>query len=268
MTDPHAIWNWLAAHLQALFYVIVIHAHAAVERIAPPVQAVLAWIDAHLQAAIAWARPAVRSAIDAVEPYAATVAEFLSTHWRAVALFGVAAIAAAAFARWMRHRHRIKATLVEVSLDRDPKTAWLKLNIVLQNFQSHALVVRSLCVEQPAGAMICEHWKAWQPRVDGVRFIAGELDLTNEAEIERTIMPNSAGGKHVSLATVPALPGHDDQLVRSFYLQAPAITGAEPVKVRAVLHCELQAGNGRKQILAFQRMLDPVEAQDAAAILS
>ena len=144
MTDPQAVWNSVVAHLQALFYVIQVHGHEVFAWLAPPVHAAIAWIDSQLQAAIAWAGPVVRSATDAAQPYGATALAFLVAYWREAAIVAGPAIVVIALAVWMRRRRRVKATLFDVSLDHDPKTEWLKLNIVMRNFQSHALIVRSL----------------------------------------------------------------------------------------------------------------------------
>lgn len=258
MTDPQTVWNWVTAHLQALFSVVKVHGHEAIAWLGPPVQAAIAWVDRYLQAAIAWTGPSARRAIGAAQPYGATAIAFLVAHWPEAAIVTAATILVIALGVWTRRRRRVKATLVDVSLNRDPKTEWLKLNIVMRNFQSHALVVRSLSVERPLDARICEHWKAWQPSAEGVKFIAAELALTNEAEIERTIMPHGGSSKyHRARGRQVGYDGDDDQLVRSFYLQAPAAATAHAVKLRAVLHCELQTRNGRKQDLAFQRMLEP-----------
>jgi hypothetical protein len=264
ITDPQAIWNSVAAHLQALFYVIQVHGHEVLAWLAPPVHAAISWIDSQLQAAIAWAGPAVRHVIDAAQPYGATALGFLVAYWHEVAIVTGPAIVIIALAVWMRRRRRVKATLFDVSLDRDPKTEWLKLDIVMRNFQSHALVVRSLCVEQPADVRICEHWKAWQPSAEGVRFIAPELALTNEAEIERTILPHGAHDHRAS--GLRGYVGGDSELTRSFYLRAPAGAPTRAIKLRAVLHCELQTRNGRKQDHSFQRMLEPVTAGNVSAV--
>ena len=265
MTDPQAVWNSVAAHLQALFYVIGVHGHEVLAWVGPPVRAAIAWIDGQLQAAIAWAGPVVRSAIDAAQPYGATALAFLVAYWREAAIVAGPAIVAIALAVSMRRRRRVKATLFDVSLDRDPRTEWLKLNIVMRNFQSHALIVRSLCVEQPADVRICDHWKAWQPSAEGVKFIAPELALTNEAEIERTILPHG-GDNHRSSGLRPGYVGEDGQLTRSFYLRAPAGAPTRAIKLRAVLHCELQTRNGRKQDFSFQRMLEPATAGNVSAV--
>jgi hypothetical protein len=266
MTDPQAVWNSVAAHLQALFYVIQVHGHAVLAWLAPPVQAAIAWIDGNLQAAIAWAGPALRRAIDTAQPYCATALAFLVAYRSEVAMVAGPAIVVAAFVVWMRRRRRVKATLVDVSLDRDPKTEWLKLSIVMRNFQSHALIVRSLCVEQPADARICEHWQAWQPSDDGVKFIAPELALTNEAAIERTILPQGRDGNDHSLSGGRPGQNGDGQLTRSFYLRTPPGAPARAIKLRAVLHCELQTRNGRKQDFSFQRMLEPAPAGKVSAV--
>lgn len=261
IANLQAFWNSLSAHLVAAFYVVRIYGRQALAWLAPPVNAAIAWIDGHLQAAIAWAGPTLRHAGDAVRPYGAIVVDFLMAHWRDVAIITAAAIAIITLFVWMRRRRRVKATLVDVSLDRDPKTEWLKLNIVMRNFQSHALVVHSLRVEQPADARICAHWQAWRPSDDGVQFIAPELALTNEAEIERTILPHGTHGSYHDVGVRKGPDGANDELIRSFYLRAPAVAASQPIKLRAVLHCELQSRHGqsrhgRKQDHAFQSRLD------------
>jgi hypothetical protein len=266
MADLQGLWNSLTAHLVAAFYVIQVHGRQAIAWLAPPVKAAIAWIDGYLQAAIAWAGPALRHATDAVRPYGTIALDFLMAHWREFAIPTVAAIAIIALFVWMRRRRRVKATLVGVSLDRDPKTEWLKLDIVMRNFQSHALVVHSLHVEQPADARICAHWQAWQPSADGVKFIAPELALTNEAEIERTILPHGARGNYHDVSARKGDDGADDKLIRSFYLRAPAVAASQPIKVRAVLHCELQTRHGRKQDHAFQSRLDAASPGKVEAV--
>jgi hypothetical protein len=254
MIDPHAAWNWATAHLLALFYVVAAHGREAVAWVRPWLRAVTSWFGDTLQGAIAWAGPTLRHAVGAAYSRLASMVEGAGVYWPAAAIAAVAVVAALAFAIWLRRRRRIKATLVEVRLDRDPKTDWLKLNIVMRNIQSHALLVRSLKIEWPANARICEHWKAWGPSAEGARFIAPDLPLTNVAEIGRTIRPHGAGGAYHRATALPSIGSDDDEFRRSFYLSPPAVAG-QPVRLRAVLHCELQTRKGRPQTLSFQQVL-------------
>jgi hypothetical protein len=262
MSDAQAVWDSFAAHLRAFYYIAKVQGQAAYDWLAPPARAAIGWIDGHVRAAIAAARPWVRSGIELAQPYAQTGYSFLVAYWLAAVTVAVAVIVLIALGVRMRRQRRVKATLVDVSLDRDPRTEWLKLDIVMRNFQPHSLLVRSLRVEQPRDAMICDYWKAWQPFAEGVRFIAGDLALTNEADIERTILPYGGNGYGRGAGGLPLRQaGEDDQLTRSFYVRAPAAAAAQPVKLCAVLHCELQARRVRRLKLAFERMLESPAAQ-------
>jgi hypothetical protein len=201
-----------------------------------------------------------------VQPFLDAVLGFLAAYWPHLSIIAVAAVvvvaAGVALFRWMAGRRRIKASLIEATLDRDPQTAWLNLAIVVRNFQPHALVVRSLQVLQPADTKVCERWKAWEPAGGSAKFIAPDLELTNAAAIERTIPPHGSGKKHELGGAASRRDADEGELKRSFYLSPPS--SAPSVKLRAVLVCELQTRYARPQHLEFQRTLvvatsDPAE---------
>jgi hypothetical protein len=270
MSHVQAVSNWVTAHLQALLFVVKAHWHALVEHAGPWLQAVGHGAHRYLQVAIDWARPSMHAAFDWLRPHLAVAAAFfvaiVAAYWVEIVVIAAAAGIAVAVAAWSRRRRRIKATLVDITLDRDPKTDWLRLGIVVGNFQSHALVVHSLRVVQPVDVRICEHWKAWQPYGAGVKFVAPELELTNVAEIERTIPPHGAKSDYPALAGLrPEGYGNGDQLKRIFYLQAPTIPATKPLRLRAVLRCELQTRKGRKQDHLLRRLLEPSPAVQVKA---
>jgi len=266
--------DWVSAHLQAMLYVARAHWHAALARLGPPVRAALAWADAALHSAIDGVGAMLQSVVAFVQPRLRPAYDVLAPHGLDIAL----GIAAAAFIgvpllvilRWMRRRRRIRASLVEVTLDRDPQTSWLNLAIVVRNFQPHALIVHDLQVLHPAGTKVCERWQAWAPAAGSARFVAPELDLSDAAAIERTIPPRGASRQYDELG------GNDgesrqtdpDELQRSFYLLPPE-AAANGVRLHAVLHCEIQNRRRRKQSLTFRRTLGqapPVAASPPATI--
>ena len=269
MGGLQAVMDWVAAHLQAVLYVARAHWHAAMTRLGPPVQAALDWADASVQAAIVGTRSRLRAALATVRPHIESLLGVLAAHWYPIVMTAAgASVAIAALivaVKWLRRRRRIKATLVEVTLDRDPQTAWLNLAIVVRNFQRHALTVQSLKVLQPAGTKVCERWKAWVPADDGARFVAADLDLTDAAEIERTIRPHGASSQYDDLGDEGRQrPVDPDELKRSFYLLPPGAS-VDEVSVRAVLHCKIENRRGSKQRLAFRRTLAQTTASPAGS---
>lgn len=260
--------DWLAAHLQAAWFVARAHWHAAVARLAPPVQAAFDWLQASVHALFNHIGWTVRAAAQVVWPSGQTAADNLALYWPllAIAAIGVVggAMAFLAVVRWRRRRRQLKASLVEVNLDRDPRTSWLNLDIVVRNFQPHGLIVHSVQVLQPRGTKICERWRAWTPDDDGVHFVAPDLDLTDAAVIERTIPAHGASRQYDDFGDDGRQRQIDnDELKRSFYLLPPGEPDADPGDVRAVLHCEIEGRTGRKQALAFSRSVThalPAEA--------
>jgi hypothetical protein len=247
------------------------HWQAALARLGPPVQAAIDWMNASLHAALAWIGATLRAGAAFVLPGVRGVFELLAAHWQPIVIATAAAAAIGlpliAILRWTRRRRRIKASLVEVTLDRDPQTAWLNLAIVVRNFQPHALVVRNLQVLRPAGTKVCERWKAWEPAEGSAKFVAPDLDLTNAADIERTIPPHGASSQYDDLGDRGGerRQTDPDELKRSFYLLPPSPRATEALTLHAVLHCEIASRRGRKLRLAFRRALE--QAQPAAAAL-
>ena len=91
--------------------------------------------------------------------------------------------------RSLRRGRQLEKSLAEATFDRDAKTHWFTLEIVMRNLQRHALLVRSVEIIDPPGTKICDRWQAWRPETASVKFVAPELDLTDSASIETTIFP-------------------------------------------------------------------------------
>jgi hypothetical protein len=149
--------------------------------------------------------------------------------------------------RSLRRGRQLEKSLAEATLDRDAKTHWLTLEIVMRNFQRHPLLVRSVEIIDPPGTKICDRWQAWRPETASVKFVAPELDLTDSASIEATIFPYNSND----------YANRADELIRNFYVRPPGAEAAPPLALRARLICELQTRRGRRQELTFRRTLRP-----------
>jgi hypothetical protein len=173
-TFATSISDWLAER-----------AHAVTDWAGPSWNAAAEWLQHHAAGPLAWARP----------------------HSREIAVAAAAAFTVG-IAMWalrsLRRGRQLGRTLAEATLDRDAKTHWLTLEIVMRNFQRHPLLVRSVEIIDPPGTKICDRWQAWRPETASVKFVAPELDLTGSASIETTIFPynsndyaNQAPGAYV-----------------------------------------------------------------------
>jgi len=149
--------------------------------------------------------------------------------------------------RSLRRGRQLEGSLAEATLDRDAKTHWFTLEIVMRNLQPHPLLVRSVEIIDPAGTKICDRWQAWRPETANVKFVAPELELTEKASIETTISPYYSND----------YANPSDELIRQFYVQPPDAKATSRLAVRARLVCELQTRRGRRQELTFRRTLAP-----------
>jgi hypothetical protein len=147
--------------------------------------------------------------------------------------------------RSLRRGRQLEKSLAEATLDRDAKTHWFTLEIVMRNLQRHPLLVRSVEIIDPPGTKICDRWQAWRPETASVKFVAPELDLTDSASIETTIFPYNSND----------YANQADELIRHFYVRPPDAEAAPPLALRARLICELQTRRGRRQELTFRRTL-------------
>ena len=114
--------------------------------------------------------------------------------------------------RSLRRGRQLEKSLAEATLDRDAKTHWFTLEIVMRNLQRHPLLVRSVEIIDPPGTKICDRWQAWRPETASVKFVAPELDLTDSASIETTIFPYNSND----------YANQADELIRHFYVRPPA----------------------------------------------
>jgi hypothetical protein len=216
-TFATSISDWLAER-----------AHALTDWAGPSWNAAAEWLQRHAAGPLAWARP----------------------HSREIAV-GAAAALTVGIAVWalrsLRRGRQLGRSLAEATLDRDAKTHWLTLEIVMRNFQRHPLLVRSVEIIDPPGTKICDRWQAWRPETASVKFVAPELDLTGSASIETTIFPYNSND----------YANQADELVRHFYVQPPETKATPSLALRARLICELQTRRGRRQELTFRRTLTP-----------
>jgi hypothetical protein len=213
--------------------------HALTDWAGPSWNAAAEWLQRHTAGPLAWARPHSR------EIAIATAAAI-------IAVIGIWAL------RSLRRGRQLERSLAEATLDRDAKTHWFTLEIVMHNFQRHPLLVRSVEIIDPPGTKICDRWQAWRPETASVKFVAPELDLTGSASIETTIFPYNSND----------YARQTDELIRQFYVQPPDAKAKPSLALRARLVCELQTRRGRRQELTFRRTLTPAKAEDQSAIVS
>ncbi len=208
------------------------------------------WLAARVQALADRANAAANTATEALQRYAAGPLAWAGPHWREIAAAAAAALIAG-IAVWalrsLRRGRQLERSLAEATLDRDAKTHWFTLEIVMRNLQPHPLLVRSVEIIDPAGTKICDRWRAWRPETANVKFVAPELELSESASIETTISPYNSDDY--------ASPA--DELIRQFYVQPPDAQAASRFAVRARLVCELQTRRRRRQELTFRRTLAP-----------
>jgi hypothetical protein len=211
------------------------------------------WFAVGVSAVADRARNAANAATEVLQPYTARTLAWAGPHWREIAAATVAALIVATTlwaVRSLRRSRQLERSLSEATLDRDVKTHWFTLEIVMRNLQRHPLLVRSVEIIEPAGTKICDRWQAWRPETANVKFVAPELALTESASIETTIPPYNSD----DYAT-PA-----DELIRQFYVQPPDAKATSRLALRARLICELQTRRGRRQQLTFRRTLTPAAA--------
>ena len=208
------------------------------------------WLSVGVNTLADRARGAANAAAEALQPYTARPLAWAGPHWREIAVAAAAALIVGIGVwvfRSLRRSRQLERSLAEATLDRDAKTHWFTLEIVMRNLQRYPLLVRSVEIVEPAGAKICDRWQAWRPETANVKFVAPELELTGSAAIETTISPYNSD----DYAT-PA-----DELIRQFYVQPPDAKATSRLAVRARLICELQTRRGRRQELTFRRTLTP-----------
>jgi hypothetical protein len=290
MNDLQTALDWLSVHLRGIGAAIVASWGAAVSRAAPALETARHWVAVHLQATADWAGAAIHAGSEPLRPYLSTAFAAVVPHWPEIVMAAAPAAVIGGIAVWalrsLRRHWKLKASLVEATLGHDPKTDWLELGIVMRNLQPCALFVRSIQVIDPPGTKICELWQAWQPTTVGVKFVAPELELTNSVSIERTVLPYGSVNYAAFGSSFPQWPTqenarvpHDDhgasprdELVRRFYVLPPDAAPRQRTALRARLICELQTRRGRRQELAFRRMLPfvapespPLRGSEAAA---
>lgn len=210
----------------------------------------LDWLAVRVHALADAANAAVNAANEVLQRYAAGPLAWAGPHWREIAAAAAAAliVGIAVWAlRSLRRGRQLERSLAEATLDRDAKTHWFTLEIVMRNLQRHPLLVRSVEIIDPKGTKICDRWQAWRPETANVKFVAPELELTERASIETTISPYNSDDY--------ANPA--DELIRQFYVQPPDAQATSRLALRARLICELQTRRGRRQELTFRRTLSP-----------
>jgi hypothetical protein len=208
------------------------------------------WLAERAHAVTDWAGPSWNAAAEWLQHHAAGPLAWAHPHSREIAVAAAAAFTVG-IAMWalrsLRRGRQLGRSLAEATLDRDAKTHWLTLEIVMRNFQRHPLLVRSVEIIDPPGTKICDRWQAWRPETASVKFVAPELDLTGSASIETTIFPYNSND----------YANQADELVRQFYVQPPDAKTTPSLALRARLICELQTRRGRRQELTFRRTLTP-----------
>jgi hypothetical protein len=150
------------------------------------------WLALRVGALADWAGPSLNAPAEWLQRHAAGPLAWARPHSREIAAAAAAAliIGIALWAlRSLRRGRQLEKSLAEATLDRDAKTHWFTLEIVMRNFQRHPLLVRSVEIIDPPGTKICDRWQAWRPETASVKFVAPELDLTDSASIETTIFP-------------------------------------------------------------------------------
>ena len=208
------------------------------------------WLAARAHALTDWASPALNAPAEWLQRHAPGPLAWARSHSREIAVAAAAALIAG-IAIWvlrsLRRGRQLERSLAEATLDRDAKTHWFTLEIVMRNFQRHPLLVRSVEIIDPPGTKICDRWQAWRPETASVKFVAPELDLTGSAPIETTIFPYNSND----------YANQTDELIRHFYVQPPDARATPRLALRARLICELQTRRGRRQELTFRRTLTP-----------
>jgi hypothetical protein len=152
----------------------------------------LDWFAVRVQALADQASVAVNGATEVLQRHAAGPLAWASPHRREIAVAAAATmifLIAVWALRSLRRGRQLEGSLAEATLDRDAKTHWFTLEIVMRNLQPHPLLVRSVEIIDPAGTKICDRWQAWRPETANVKFVAPELELTETASIETTISP-------------------------------------------------------------------------------
>ncbi len=273
MNDLQTALDWLSVHLRGIGAAIVASWDAAVRRAAPALKTARDWVAVHLQVTADWVNTTIHAGSEALRPYLSTIFAAVAPHWPEIIMAAAGAVVIGGIAvralRSLRRHRRLKASLVEATLDHDPKTDWFELGIVVHNLQPCALLVRSIQVIDPPGTKICDRWQAWQPTIVGVKFVAPELELTNSVSIEQTVLPYESVNYAPFGGSFPQRPTqenaqiphdeHDaspcDELIRRFYVLPPSAAPRQRIALRARLICELQTRRGRRQELAFRRTL-------------
>jgi hypothetical protein len=210
----------------------------------------LDWFAVRVQALADQASAAVNTATEVLQRHAAGPIAWASPHRREIAVAAAATVLfliAVWALRSLRRGRQLEGSLAEATLDRDAKTHWFTLEIVMRNLQPHPLLVRSVEIIDPAGTKICDRWQAWRPETANVKFVAPDLELTETASIETTISPYYSND----------YANPSDELIRQFYVQPPDAKATSRLAVRARLVCELQTRRGRRQELTFRRTLAP-----------
>ena len=203
------------------------------------------WLALRVHALADWAGPALNAPAEWLQRYAGGPVAWALPHSREIAAAS-GAVLIGGIALWsLRRGRQLEKSLAEATLDRDAKTHWFTLEIVMRNLQRHPLLVRSVEIIDPPGTKICDRWQAWRPETASVKFVAPELDLTDSASIETTIFPYNSND----------YANQADELIRHFYVRPPDAEAAPPLALRARLICELQTRRGRRQELTFRRTL-------------
>jgi hypothetical protein len=124
-----------------------------------------------------WAGATLSAAAEGLQRYAGGPVAWALPHSREIAAAAGAALIGG-IALWalrsLRRGRQLEKSLAEATLDRDAKTHWLTLEIVMRNFQRHPLLVRSVEIIDPPGTKICDRWQAWRPETASVKFVAPE----------------------------------------------------------------------------------------------
>ena len=191
------------------------------------------WLALRVHALADWAGPALNAPAEWLQRYAGGPVAWALPHSREIAAAAGAALIGG-IALWalrsLRRGRQLEKSLAEATLDRDAKTHWFTLEIVMRNFQRHPLLVRSVEIIDPPGTKICDRWQAWRPETASVKFVAPELDLTDSAAIEATIFPYNSND----------YANQADELIRHFYVRPPDAEATPPL---ALGPADLRAAN-------------------------
>ncbi len=187
----------------------------------------------------------------------AAVLEWFAVNWL-VALAALAAVitagatVATALPTWLNRRDQKlrEEPFVECTVTPSSLPGWVCIELVVRNFNPHAIYVVELIVRRPRRAALFTDSEAFsKPDVNSRgTFIASNKSPRLAARIERVISPigTTASGWAFGSPDRPA-----DQLRRSFYFSVVGATG--PIKVKMALVCEVRGRDVRTIEIAIDR---------------